>query len=51
MYKKCPYCGRFYNPTKDDKMCKECKSQYEITFSKLKNNKALHEVMLRLADK
>jgi predicted nucleic acid-binding Zn-ribbon protein len=48
---KCIYCGRFYNRQKDDKMCKECKSKYEVTFQKLKNNKALQEVMLRLADR
>jgi hypothetical protein len=49
--KKCTGCGRFYNQQKDDKMCGECKRHYEIAFHKLKNNKALHDVMLRLADR
>ncbi len=31
-------------------MCKECKSQYEIAFEKIKTNKALHGVMQRLND-
>ena len=49
--KKCKGCGRFYNAKKDDKMCRECKSHYEIAFQKLKNNKALQDVMHRLADR
>ncbi len=50
MYKKCTYCGRFYNHVKDDKMCKECKNQYEIASTKIKNNKPLQDVMTRLSD-
>ena len=49
--KKCPECGRFYTPQKDEKMCKDCKVRYEIAFQKLQNNKALHDVMSRLSDK
>lgn len=48
---KCKYCGRFYKPQKDDKMCNECKSHYSIAFEKLKNNYALPEVLKRLADR
>ena len=51
MFIKCTYCGRFYNQGKDDKMCKECKSQYEIAFEKLKNNKTLQKAIKNLADK
>lgn len=51
MDEKCNYCGRFYNQKKDEKMCKECKSLYEVTFEKLKNNKALQEVMQHLANR
>jgi len=48
---KCAGCGRFYNQQKDEKMCKECKRHYEIAFHKVVNNKALHGVMQRLADR
>lgn len=51
MTKRCIYCGRFYDHKQVQKMCKECKSQYEIIFQKLKNNKALQDVMLHLADR
>ena len=49
--KKCRSCGRYYMPQKDDKMCMECKRIRETTFLRLKNNKALQEVMHRLADR
>lgn len=49
--KRCRGCGRYYMPQKDDKMCMECKRIHEFTFLKLKNNKALHEVMRHLADR
>lgn len=49
MYKKCRYCGRFYLRKKEEKMCIECKSHYEVTFHKLKTNKALQEVMRNLS--
>lgn len=51
MTKRCLFCGRFYDHKQEQKMCKECKSHYEITFEKLKTNKALHGVMQRLADR
>ena len=45
------YCGRFNNHSKNDKMCRECKSHYEITLMKLKNNKTMEGVLKRLADR
>lgn len=51
MYKKCKYCGKLYNQPKNSKMCRGCKTQYEIAFDKIKLNKALHEVMQNLANR
>lgn len=51
MYKKCTCCGRFYNQQKYDKMCKECKKQLDDVLIKIKENKALQDVMPRLADR
>lgn len=50
MYRKCTYCGRFYNKGKEEKMCQECKSQFESAFEKMRNNKKLHNLMQSLAN-
>lgn len=35
MYKKCRYCGRFYQRSKDEKTCIECDNQFKSIASQI----------------